>query len=116
MIPSFSAAVLGIPRIDKTVIPSATGGMLYEIAGSFQQDSGSPHYWAPPSYSQLKLVQLSGPELKGHFRTWAYQQSKDNVVAYVDWVVSTIPESIIYLTMPDAGIMPDGDQKSKPND
>ena len=62
--PTFSAAVLGIPRIDKTLILSATGGMLYDIAGPFQQDSGSREYWTPPSFRRLQMVQLSGPDLQ----------------------------------------------------
>ena len=102
--PIFSAAVLGIPRIDKTIILSATGGMLYDIAGPFQQDSGSRSYWTPPSFQRLKLVQLSGPDLKGNYRTWTNQTIKDRVVAYVDWVIATIPETTVYMTMPKAVI------------
>jgi len=102
--PIFSAAVLGIPRIDKTIILSATGGMLYDIAGPFQQDSGSRSYWTPPSFQRLRLVQLSGPDLKGNYRTWTNQTIKDRVVAYVDWVISTIPETTVYMTMPKAVI------------
>lgn len=102
--PIFSAAVLGIPRIDKTVILSATGGMLYDIAGPFQQDSGSRGYWTPPSFRSLKMVQLSGPDLQGHYRTWKSQRNKDKVVAYVDWLIATIPEPSIYMTMPKAVI------------
>jgi hypothetical protein len=33
--PTFSAAVFGIPNIEKTVVLSATGGLLYSIAGPF---------------------------------------------------------------------------------
>ena len=102
--PIFSAAVLGIPRIDKTVILSATGGMLYDIAGPFQQDSGSKDYWTSPSFRRLKMVQLSGPDLQGHYSTWRSQKNKDQVVAYVDWLIATIPEAAIYMTMPKAVI------------
>lgn len=102
--PIFSAAVLGIPRIDKTVILSATGGMLYDIAGPFQQDSGSRHYWSPPSFRRLKMMQLSGPDLQGHYRTWTSPKNRDQVVAYVDWLIATIPETSIYMTMPKAVI------------
>ena len=102
--PIFSAAVLGIPRIDKTVILSATGGMLYDIAGPFQQDSGSKDYWTAPSFRRLKMVQLSGPNLQGHYSTWKSQKNKDQVVAYVDWLIATIPEAAIYMTMPKAVI------------
>ena len=102
--PIFSAAVLGIPRINKTVILSATGGMLYDIAGPFQQDSGSKDYWTSPSFRRLKMVQLSGPDLQGHYSTWRSQKNKDQVVAYVDWLIATIPEAAIYMTMPKAVI------------
>jgi hypothetical protein len=100
----FSAAVLGIPRIDKTIILSATGGMVYDIAGPFQQDSGSKEYWTPPSFRRLKMVQLSGPDLQGHYRTWTNPKNRDQVVAYVDWLIATIPETAIYMTMPKAVI------------
>jgi len=102
--PRFSAAVLGIPRIDKTVILSATGGMLYDIAGPFQQDQGSRDYWTPPSFQRLRLVQMSGPDLKGHYTTWKTSKSKDQVVAYVDWILSVIPQTSIYMTIPKAVI------------
>ena len=102
--PIFSAAVLGIPRIDKTIILSATGGMVYDIAGPFQQDSGSKEYWTPPSFRRLKMVQLSGPDLQGHYRTWTNPKNRDQVVAYVDWLIATIPETAIYMTMPKAVI------------
>ena len=98
--PVYSAAVLGIPRIDKTVILSATGGMVYDIAGPFKQDMGSREYWSPPNYQNLKLVQLSGPELTGHYRTWTSTAKKDTVQTYVDWLLSSIPESNVYITMP----------------
>ena len=39
--PFYSAAVLGIPNLQNTAILSATGGMLYDIAGSFKQGSSS---------------------------------------------------------------------------
>lgn len=98
--PVFSAAVLGIPRIDKTVILSATGGMVYDIAGPFKQDLGSKEYWTPPSYERLRLVQLSGPDIKGHYSTWSGPAKKDQVRTYVDWLLATIPEPTIYMTMP----------------
>ena len=97
--PTYSAAVLGIPRIDKTVILSATGGLVYDIAGPFQQDKGSTHYWSPPSYKQLKLVQLSGPKITGHYKTWSTSAKKEQVQSYVDWIISTVPESNLYLTL-----------------
>lgn len=91
---------MGIPRIDKTVILSATGGMVYDIAGPFKQDHGSKEYWSPPNYNYLNMVQLSGPELSGHYRTWSSTEKKYKVRAYLDWLLSTIPEANIYLILP----------------
>lgn len=98
--PTFSAAVLGIPRIEKTVILSATGGMVYDIAGPFKQDFGSRDHWTPPSYEHLRLVQLSGPEITGNYPSWSDAAKKDRARAYMDWLLTAIPENNIYLTMP----------------
>ena len=98
--PVYSAAVLGIPRLDKTVILSATGGMVYDIAGPFKQDSGVRDYWTGPTFEKLKLVQLSGPEMTGYYNSWSSSKNKEKVVAYLDWLLKTIPESEIYLTVP----------------
>ena len=48
--PVYSASVLGIPRIDKAVILSATGGMVYDIAGPFKESYGTQHHWTAPSF------------------------------------------------------------------
>ncbi|MFC6637785.1 DEAD/DEAH box helicase [Sulfitobacter sediminilitoris] len=98
--PIYSAAVLGIPNLEKTIVLSATGGMVYDIAGSFKQDSQSKAYWAPPSYEQLKLVHLSGPDLPPYYDSWIGQDKKDKVVRYIDWVLSNVKEDTIYMTMP----------------
>lgn len=98
--PIYSAAVLGIPRLDKTVILSATGGMVYDIAGPFKQDSGVRDYWTGPTFEKLKLVQLSGPEMTGYYNSWSSYKNKEKVVAYLDWLFETIPEGEIYLTLP----------------
>lgn len=98
--PVFSAAVLGIPRLDKTVILSATGGMVYDIAGPFQIYSGVRDHWSRPSYEKLKLVQLAGPEMTGYYNNWGTSKNKERVVGYIDWLLREIPEKEIYLTMP----------------
>jgi hypothetical protein len=98
--PIYSAAVLGIPRIDKTVILSATGGMLYDIAGPFEQDLGSIDHWTSPNYKNLKLIQLSGPDISGHYRTWSSPSKTAAVQSFVDWLLSEVPENNIYLTLP----------------
>lgn len=98
--PVYSAAVLGIPKIEKTIVLSATGGMVYDIAGPFKQDSSSKAYWTPPSYERLKLVQLTGPNIRGRYDGWSSGDKKDKVVRYVDWVLSNVAEDTIYMTMP----------------
>ncbi|MBF9019864.1 DEAD/DEAH box helicase family protein [Rhodobacterales bacterium HKCCA1058] len=97
---NFSCAVFGIPKMEKTAVLSATGGLIYDIAGPFQQSKGSKHYWTPPIYSDLKLVQLGGPQIKGRYSSWTSQAIRDQVVAYVDWLLTTIPEQEVYLTVP----------------
>lgn len=98
--PIYSAAVLGIPRIDKTVILSATGGMVYDIAGPFNQDEGSKSSWTAPTYENLTLTHLTRPEISGQYKTWSSQEKKRMVVEYVDWVLERVAEDSIYLTLP----------------
>ena len=96
--PVFSAAVLGIPRIDKAVILSATGGMVYEIAGPFKESHATKNYWTAPSFENLNIVQLSGPKISDQYRNWG--PHKDKIISYLDWLLATIPEQSIYLTLP----------------
>jgi hypothetical protein len=98
--PVFSAAVFGIPRMDKTIVLSATGGLLYSITGPFKQDHGSKDYWTPPSYKNLKLVQLSGPSSAQQYKNWNTDKIKNDVVTYVDWLIRTVPENTLYITVP----------------
>jgi hypothetical protein len=98
--PTFSAAVFGIPNIEKTVVLSATGGLLYSIAGAFKQDSGSRDYWSPPNYANLTLTQLIGPALPSTYSHWNNDTAKQKVVEYLDWLLQQIPETNLYLTFP----------------
>ena len=50
--------------------------------------------WSPPDYTNLNLVQLSAPEIKGHYSHWKSGKSKQQVVAYFDWLLGVIPEKI----------------------
>ena len=99
-IPTFSAAVFGIPNIEKTVVLSATGGLLYSIAGPFKQYSGSRDYWSPPKYTNLTLTQLIGPALPSTYSHWNNETTKQKVVEYLDWLLQHIPETNLYLTFP----------------
>ena len=98
--PFYSAAVLGIPNLQNTAVLSATGGMLYDIAGSFKQDSSSKNYWKPPSFEHLTLVQLPNPDIDGHYSSWGRPTSISQAIRYVDWLLSEIPETQVYLTVP----------------
>ena len=51
--PTFSAAVLGIPNLSKTVVLSATGGMIYDLAGPFKQSRITLSNWSSPSYELI---------------------------------------------------------------
>lgn len=98
--PIFSGAFLNIPKLDKTVVLSATGALIYGIAGPFSQGQSSIDYWTPPTYRNLTLVELAGPPVSGSYKTWGQKTNKDIVVAYIDWLIRTIPEQKIYLTVP----------------
>jgi len=98
--PTLYGADLNLPNLGKTMVLSATAGLLYKLAGPFKQDQGTQHYWSEPNYEQLKLVQLSGPDIKGHYRNWTTASKKDGVVDYVDWLLGTIPEQAVYLSLP----------------
>lgn len=98
--PTFSAAVFGITNIKKTVVLSATGGLLYSIAGPFKQDSGGRDYWSPPKYTNLTLIQLIGPALPSTNSHWNNETTKQKVVEYLDWLLQQIPEENPYLTFP----------------
>ena len=98
--PTLYGADLNLPNLGKTMVLSATAGLLYKLVGPFQQDQGTLHYWSEPDYEQLKLVQLSGPDIRGHYRTWNTPSKRDEVVEYVDWLLVTVPEQTVYLSLP----------------
>lgn len=96
----FVAAIFGIPRMDKTVVLTATGGAIYGSTGSFKQDEISKQYWTRPSYEAVELIHLIGPKFTGNYRSWSASGIGDRVVSYVDWVLEQVPEKRIYLTLP----------------
>lgn len=97
--PTFYAAVLGIPNLEKTVVLTATGRLTYDVAGQFKLAS-SACYFVQPNYKNLRLVNLTGPKFNGHYKTWGQAQIKDDVVTYVDWVIQSVAEEKVYLTVP----------------
>lgn len=98
----FSAAVLAIPNLKRTVVLTATGGMTYDVAGTFSGNRPSAAFWVPPRYDNLKMVRISGPTKSKPYRTWGSSEVKTEVIAYVDWLLRTVSESKLYLTMPKA--------------
>jgi hypothetical protein len=98
--PVFYAAVLGLPNLEKTVVLTATGRLTYDVAGRFKVASTVSAYWRPPSYQNLRMVNLSGPRIKGRYKTWSKPAAKEEVIAYVDWVLRTVSETKVYLTLP----------------
>jgi hypothetical protein len=98
----FSAAVLALPNLKRTVVLTATGGMTYDLAGSFSGDTPSAAYRVPPRYDNLKLVRLSGPSYNQSYGMWGSSTIKADVVTYVDWLLRMVPETELYLTMPKA--------------
>ena len=53
-----------------------------------------------PSYESVTLIQLSDPEIKGHYKSWTVSKTKYEVEHYVKWVLEQVPETEIYLSMP----------------
>lgn len=98
--PRFSAALFGVPNLERTVVLTATGGLIYDLAGPFKQSTASRDYWTAPTFEDLNLVQLFGPEINAQYRQWGKQEIKDQAVAYVDWLIAKVPEQSLYLTVP----------------
>jgi hypothetical protein len=90
---------MAIPDLKRTVVLTATGGLLYEITGAFSSASAL-NYWSQPSYANLRLFQLSGPKFKGRYKEWSGSEKKGEIIKYIDWLLRTVPETKLYLTMP----------------
>lgn len=102
-VPVFSAGCLTIPCLDKTIVLSATGGLIYDLAGPFKPSDVVTSRWIQPTFNRLTLVNMAGPDISGHYRDWGKKEEKRaQVEAYVDWVLKSIPEEQIYLTLPKA--------------
>lgn len=97
---TFMAGTLNIPAKQNAVILTATGGMVYKVSGGFKEIDSVKLQFVPPSYQNLELVQLSGPEIKGSYHTWGGTHKKAKVVDYVEWVLGQVPERKIYVSMP----------------
>lgn len=99
---TYVAATLGVPRLDKTVVLTATGGLLYDVTGNFREADATKQFWTAPSFENLTLVKLSGPFSDKNYKTWRNSEMKETVVAYVDKLLSDIPEDSVYISLPKA--------------
>ena len=102
--PTFNAAILGIPNLDKTVVLTATGGLIYDACGVIKESSTSRHYAAPVTYDQVTLTQLPDPDIKGNYKTWTTEGKKAEVTGYLDWVLQNVEEDEAYVSLPLAVI------------
>ena len=98
--PTFNAAVLGLPRLEQTVVLTATGGLIYDIAGSIQESTSSKHYAVSATYEQVTLVKLPDPNIKGNYKTWTTETIRNEVSDYLDWLLFQMPEDEAYVSMP----------------
>ena len=97
---SFNAAILGLPKLDQTVVLTATGSVIYDIAGCIKESHSSREYAAPMRYDNVTLVKLSDPEIKGQYKSWNDEQTRKVVIDYLDWLLPQIAEDEAYVTMP----------------
>ena len=102
--PTFNAAILGIPNLDKTVVLTATGGLIYDACGVIKESSASRHYAAPINYDQVTLTRLPDPDLGSSYKTWTTETKKAEVTEYLDWVLQNVREDEAYLSLPLAVI------------
>lgn len=96
----FVSGALGIPSVDNAIILTATGGLTYDDVGSFSEIPLVKAVFKAPKYDQLTLVRLSDPEIKGSYKTWKGQKTKESVEAYVSWVLEQVTEDEIYFCVP----------------
>lgn len=96
----FIAGSLNIPSMKNAVILTATGGMAYDISGTFKEIDFVKRNFNRPSYEKVTLVQLSGPDIKGPYSCWKQKKHREEVVEYLEWVLGKIPENEIYLSLP----------------
>jgi hypothetical protein len=81
--PTFNAAILGIPKLDNTIILSATGGLTYDIAGTVQQSSWSKKLDVPASHEGVTLVELHDPGIKEQYKAWTTPTIRSKVTDYL---------------------------------
>jgi hypothetical protein len=97
---NFNAAILGLPKLDQTVVLTATGGLIYDIAGCIKESISSREFAVPMRYDNVTLVKLSDPAIKGQYKAWTTEATRKVVADYLDWLLPQIAEDEAYVTMP----------------
>jgi hypothetical protein len=98
--PTFNAAILGIPNLENTVILTATGGLIYDIAGTITESLCSKHYAVPATHENVNLVALPDPDIKAQYKAWKTPTIKTIVAGYLDWLLKEVKETEAYVSMP----------------
>jgi len=98
--PTFNAAILGIPKLENTVILTATGGLIYDIAGTIKESLCSKHYAVPATHENVTLVALPDPDIKAQYKAWTTPTIKTKVTDYLDWLLKEVKETEAYVSMP----------------
>jgi hypothetical protein len=98
--PTFNAAILGIPKLENTIILTATGGLIYDIAGTIKESQYSKQYAVPATYENVTLVALPDPNIKEQYKTWTTPTIRNTVTNYLDWLLKEVKETEVYVSMP----------------
>jgi hypothetical protein len=98
--PTFNAAILGLPKLDNTIILSATGRLTYDIAGTVQQSSWSKKLDVPASHDDVTLIELPDPGIKEQYKAWTTQTIRTKVTDYLDGLLKEVKEPEAYVSMP----------------
>ena len=98
--PTFNAAILGIPKLDHTVVLTATGGLIYDIAGSITESQFSKTQSIPATYENVTLVELPSLDINEQYKAWTTPTIRTKVTDYLDWLLKEVKEPEAYVTMP----------------
>ena len=96
----FCASQLSFPDLDKVVVLTASGWLLYEETKLFKPSFAATQCWSKPSFANLSLTQLPDPNIGGHYSSWGQAHKVSQVEGYLDNLLRIIPETEIYLTCP----------------
>lgn len=98
--PTFNAAILGLPQLEKTIVLTATGGLIYDNAGTIHESNFSKHYGIPATYETVTLIDLPDPKISEQYKAWGTPTIRTTVIDYLDWLLKEMIEPEAYVTMP----------------